>query len=550
MSTSKKKASGAVALPNYSKYEYADKMPPFCEQDKLQETDLSSLVCYHSHQSECKLNDFTDATLNDHLYMIFRKKNLETPKLMRKLTIFFVRRYKNLLFKKARDYLESKKLTLDDWLNSVAMNRRGDILCVFLLSIVTGRHACIHLKEGRMWSTLRSVPVDHDEHVNLCDLHLVYLGFGAFLRLIPRPALIIKECDLPILGYVVAEDPETQMELTRKAIKEEKIDEPTETSIVKAAAGSASQLSRVERELNMPQTMFLSSSSKSTDKLECTSHNLLALCKPLSVKLTRLSNLEMEKYQGGATKLESSYTSSMQACSVKMWKLPLRQGQSVHLKQFNQSNWDEGSISQKPVCKFTPIHHKCVIRRVHIFNVLSHVLKRRHLKAYLKCQVPGCCMAYVTFNSVRRITAHHLLHHPSVTYKCPKCTKVALTPNSLRLHMYCHEDKQFQCEVCRQKFVYQSKLKQHKRMHTTMKKYECFHGGCNKKYRHPQDLIRHIQIHQDKSYECDFCDKKFVEKRLLKRHAVIHLKITPYKCEKCNKGFKHNNQLYRHKKKC
>ena len=85
-------------------------------------------------------------------------------------------------------------------------------------------------------------------------------------------------------------------------------------------------------------------------------------------------------------------------------------------------------------------------------------------------------------------------------------------------------------------------------MHTTMKKYECFHGGCNKKYRHPQDLIRHIQIHQDKSYECDFCDKKFAEKRLLKRHAVIHLKITPYKCEKCNKGFKHNNQLYRHKK--
>ena len=397
-----------------------------------------------------------------------------------------------------------------------------------------------------MWSTLRSVPVDHDEHVNLCDLHLVYLGFGTFLRLIPRPALITKECDLPILGYVVAEDPETQMELTRKAIKEEKIDEPTETSIVKAAACSASQLSRVERELNMPQTM--SSSSNSTDKLECTSHNLLALCKPLSVKVTRMSNLEMEKYQGGATKPESSYTSSMQACSVKMWKLHLRQGQSVHLKQFNQSNWDEGSATQKPVCKITPIHHKRVIRRVHIFNVWSHVLKRCHLKAYLKCRVPGCCMAYVTFNSVRSITAHHLLHHPSVTYRCPKCTKVALTPNSLRLHMYCHEDKRFQCEVCRKKFVYQSKLKQHKRVHTTMKKYECFHGGCNKKYRHPQDLIRHIQIHQDKLYECDFCDKKFVEKRLLKRHAVIHLKITPYKCEKCNKGFKHNNQLYRHKK--
>ena len=138
MSNSKKKASGAVALQNYSKYEYVDKLPPFSEHDRLQETELSSLVCFHSHQPECKLNYFTDATLNDHLYMTFCKRNLETPKLMHKLIAFFVHRYKKLLFKKARDYLESKKLTMDEWLNSVTRNRHGDILCVFLLSIVTG----------------------------------------------------------------------------------------------------------------------------------------------------------------------------------------------------------------------------------------------------------------------------------------------------------------------------------------------------------------------------------------------------------------------------
>ena len=241
--------------------------------------------------------------MNDHLYMIFHKRNLETPKLMCKLIAFFVRRYKKLLFKKAHDYLESKKLTLDEWLNSVTMNRHGDILCVFLLSIVTGRHACIHLRNGHMWSTLQSVPVDDDEHVNLCDLHLVYLGFGAYLHLIPRPALTTKECDLPILGHIVAEDPETQMELTRKAIKEEKIDELTKSRIATAAAGSALQLSRVERELSMPPTMFLSSSSISPDKPKHTSHSLLALCKPINVKLTRLSNSEIENYQSNTTKL-------------------------------------------------------------------------------------------------------------------------------------------------------------------------------------------------------------------------------------------------------
>ena len=138
----KKKSSGTAPLPNYS------------EHERVPEKELSSLVCFHSHQPQHKLSQFTDAVLNDHLYMTFRKKNLETPKLMRKLIVFFVCRYKKMLSKKAHEYLGSKKLTMDEWLNSVSMNRRGDILCLFLLSMVTGRHACVHLRNGRMWSTL------------------------------------------------------------------------------------------------------------------------------------------------------------------------------------------------------------------------------------------------------------------------------------------------------------------------------------------------------------------------------------------------------------
>ena len=98
-----------------------------------------------------------------------------------------------------------------------------------------------------MWSTLRSVPLDHDIHVSMCDLHLVYLGFGAFLHLVPRPAVDIKEQELPILGHVIGDDPNTNMELIKKAIKKEKIVEPTDNPAT-AAAGSAEQLPRVESE--------------------------------------------------------------------------------------------------------------------------------------------------------------------------------------------------------------------------------------------------------------------------------------------------------------
>ena len=73
--------------------------------------------------------------------------------------------------------------------------------------MITGRHTCIHLKGGRMWSTLHRVPLDHDEHIKLCDLHLVYLSFGAFIKLIPRP--VQDDKNVVVLGTVTTGDPAT-----------------------------------------------------------------------------------------------------------------------------------------------------------------------------------------------------------------------------------------------------------------------------------------------------------------------------------------------------
>ena len=114
MSKSKKKASDAVTLPNYSKYNYADKLPPFSEHERVPENELSSLVCFHSHQPERKLNQFRDAALNDHLYMTFRKRNLETPKLMRKLIAFFFVDIRKCCSKRHRSILNPRNLP---WMN-------------------------------------------------------------------------------------------------------------------------------------------------------------------------------------------------------------------------------------------------------------------------------------------------------------------------------------------------------------------------------------------------------------------------------------------------
>ena len=431
MPKQKKKPSGMANLPNYSNYDYADELPPFSEHDRILKSDLPSLVCYHNYQTERKLNQFTDDILNDHLYMIYHKKNLETPKLIRKLVIFLICHYKILLSKKAHDYLDSKKLTIDEWLNSVCNNQWGDILCLFFLSIVTGQHTYVHLKNGHMWSTLRSVPLDHDIHVSMCDLHLVYLGFGAFLHLVLRPAVDIKEQELPILGHVIGVDPSTNMELIKKAIKKEKIAEPTNKPAT-AAVGSAEQLPRVESELNMPPTKFPDSSSTQNPQ---TPEESQAVCKPLSVSLTRLSKEEIMKYQCANIHANLQSVSSVKPCKIIIWKLALRYGQTVLLKQPSQHSDECKMLAKKPSHKATKALPKCMVKQakphIHIFSMRKHILKKWHTKAYLKCRVLGCCMNYVTFNTMRNVTAHHRLHHPAITYKCSRCAKIAPTPNSL-----------------------------------------------------------------------------------------------------------------------
>ena len=178
-----KKGKKEGNVPNYSKYEYTEMMQTFSKTDRLLESELNSLECYDTFQLEAPLNTFNETTLNDHLYKIYHKKQLVSVETMRKLVSFFVRQYKTLLELRVRAYLDSKKLTLDQWLDAVKNNRRGDILCVYLLSLVTGRHTIVHLKGGINWCTLKVIPLLHEELIERCDIHLVYLGFGVFLHL-------------------------------------------------------------------------------------------------------------------------------------------------------------------------------------------------------------------------------------------------------------------------------------------------------------------------------------------------------------------------------
>ena len=56
-------------------------------------------------------------------------------------------------------------------------------------------------------------------------------------------------------------------------------------------------------------------------------------------------------------------------------------------------------------------------------------------------------------------------------------------------------------------------------------------------------------MHQQTTFNCELCDKTFTQKRLLKRHEVIHTNLLPHVCCHCAQGFHHSTQLYRHERK-
>ena len=102
----------------------------------------------------------------------------------------FMMSYHNHFKERGDFYLKTKGMSLDVWMEAIEDGCRGDVLTLYTLSILTNIHTYIHLHEGQFWSTLKNIPGTHEEIVKNCELHLLYLGCGMFVKL--------KKCEIPL----------------------------------------------------------------------------------------------------------------------------------------------------------------------------------------------------------------------------------------------------------------------------------------------------------------------------------------------------------------
>ena len=99
---------------------------------------------------------------------------------MRQWLCVYILTHQKAVITMAKEYLDSKSLTLQTWLTSLKEGRQADVLGLFLLCLATQTHYFVHLKNSH-WSTLHDPSKTHLELIQRCNVHLSYLGRGIFV---------------------------------------------------------------------------------------------------------------------------------------------------------------------------------------------------------------------------------------------------------------------------------------------------------------------------------------------------------------------------------
>ena len=164
------------------------------------------------------------------------------------------------------------------------------------------------------------------------------------------------------------------------------------------------------------------------------------------------------------------------------------------------------------------------------FRISSHHLKRKPIrKYYFKCSVAGCTSS---FNTVKDWNVHHLFKHQDVKYLCSQCNKTLRTRASMKDHECTHRDKPYTCGRCGTTFVNVNRLNLNRHVHCRQRLHSCFTSHCDRRYKCPQDLLGHIKKHLKVNHKCHACTYTTHERRLLRRHMVLHSDVLPYQCRK------------------
>ena len=111
--------------------------------------------------------------------------------------------------------------------------------------------------------------------------------------------------------------------------------------------------------------------------------------------------------------------------------------------------------------------------------------------------------------------------------------------------------KKHECHLCEKSYTSKHNLDLHMRtQHSNKRPYKC--NDCEKNFKDPTVFKRHRELHElngERNFECNICKSKFITKSRLSTHIRFKHKDKLYSCPKCGNKVKGKITLDRHIRK-
>ncbi|XP_055710220.1 zinc finger protein 660-like [Phlebotomus papatasi] len=188
----------------------------------------------------------------------------------------------------------------------------------------------------------------------------------------------------------------------------------------------------------------------------------------------------------------------------------------------------------------------CPYKAVRKYSLTQHVKVYHHGIKEFHCA--QCNKSYTEASGLK----HHMLRHKGIKrFKCNTCDFMTVTLTKLKIHTNTHtREKLWQCEYCSYISLQNFRLKQHMRLvHNKKMNFKC--PRCSGSYVSAQALKLHMKRHERiERYQCTICGTKTITGVELKAHMRTHKKVPerPKVCNQCDKVFKKPSELQRHLK--
>ncbi|XP_023012189.2 uncharacterized protein isoform X1 [Leptinotarsa decemlineata] len=179
-----------------------------------------------------------------------------------------------------------------------------------------------------------------------------------------------------------------------------------------------------------------------------------------------------------------------------------------------------------------------------------------------------CKICEKKFNSESWLRKHILIHSEDRPHRCPNCSKGFIQTSSLKYHLTTHGN--YGCRVCKKHFKTEGENESHEcvisdrndmdtKFESIIIKCEILPNSENDKrdkfivvedYEPPVAVKKPPDINYSlpKEFECQICQKKFINGYRFRLHVRKHKGALPYKCTSCHKNFSDRTEFNNHKR--